>query len=233
MHATFWGWAASRADLTLFYSNWKPKLLFCTSSCSLKSLSLLNGNGWNLVSRHIWTCKVYLLYFQSYESFSGNHFYTTKSFLALKVLEIDSLNFACPNIFTKCAWRPNFSHFDWEMTKITGVQLDVPSPTRRSSDFNVRMSFVLMKMIGLLSTYGPKIEWYSACAVLWSYIVTQTKPAPLTCTVVVPMRPWQWEKSRPPLEKTLSTKSSSPEFSITLLCTHEIIVAWKHWWNFN
>ena len=35
------------------YSNWRPKLLFCTPSCSLKSLSFHKGNGSNLVSRHI------------------------------------------------------------------------------------------------------------------------------------------------------------------------------------
>ena len=35
--------------------------------------------------------------------------------------EIESWNFACPNILKRCAWRPNFSHFSWEMTKISTV----------------------------------------------------------------------------------------------------------------
>ena len=32
----------------------------------------------------------------------------------------------CPNTFRKCAWRPNFSHFGWEMTKIFTVPKQCP-----------------------------------------------------------------------------------------------------------
>ena len=49
--------------------------------------------------------------------------YTTKTFITLKVQEIESWNFVCPNILKRCAWTPNFSHFGWEMTKIWGVGL--------------------------------------------------------------------------------------------------------------
>ena len=44
-----------------------------------------------------------------------------KSFITLKVQEEESWNFVCPNTFRKCAWRPNFSHFGWKMTKISTV----------------------------------------------------------------------------------------------------------------
>ena len=47
---------------------------------------------------------------------------------------LEGWNFACPNILRKCAWRTNSSQFGWEMTKISSVQLDVRSPTWRSSD---------------------------------------------------------------------------------------------------
>ena len=55
--------------------------------------------------------------------------YTTKTFITLKVQEIESWNFACPNILKRCAWRPNFSHFGWEMTKISTVPVQHNCPT--------------------------------------------------------------------------------------------------------
>ena len=59
---------------------------------------------------------------------------STKIFLTLKVKVIESWNFVCPNIFKKCAWRPNFSHFCSEMTKISMSKLTFACPTWRSSD---------------------------------------------------------------------------------------------------
>ena len=43
-------------------------------------------------------------------------------YITMKVQEIqESWNFVCPNILIRCAWRPNFSYFGWEMTKISTV----------------------------------------------------------------------------------------------------------------
>ena len=53
----------------------------------------------------------------------------TKCFITMKVQEIESWNFACPNILKRCAWRPNFSHFGWEMTKISTVPVQHNCPT--------------------------------------------------------------------------------------------------------
>ena len=50
---------------------------------------------------------------------------STKSFVTLKVHVIKSWNFVCKNILIRCGWRPNFSHFGWEMTKIWGCRIDV------------------------------------------------------------------------------------------------------------
>ena len=55
--------------------------------------------------------------------------YITKSLRTLKVQVIESWNFACPNILKRCAWRPNFSHFSWEMTKISTVPVQHRCPT--------------------------------------------------------------------------------------------------------
>ena len=54
---------------------------------------------------------------------------STKCFTTMKVQEIESWNFACPNILKRCAWRPNFSHFSWEMTKISTVPVQHRCPT--------------------------------------------------------------------------------------------------------
>ena len=54
---------------------------------------------------------------------------STKCFITMKVQEIESWNFACPNILKRCAWRPNFSHFSWEMTKISTVPVHHRCPT--------------------------------------------------------------------------------------------------------
>ena len=54
---------------------------------------------------------------------------STKCFITMKVQEIGSWNFACPNILKRCAWRPNFSHFGWEMTKISTVPVQHNCPT--------------------------------------------------------------------------------------------------------
>ena len=54
---------------------------------------------------------------------------STKCFITMKVQEIESWNFACPNILKRCAWRPNFSHFSWEMTKISTVPVQHRCPT--------------------------------------------------------------------------------------------------------
>ena len=64
----------------------------------------------------------------------------TKSFITLKVQVIESWNLACPNILKKCAWRPNFSHFGSEMTKISMSKLTFTCPTWRSSDCMSLMS---------------------------------------------------------------------------------------------
>ena len=53
---------------------------------------------------------------------------STKSFITLKVQEIESWNFVCPNTFRKCAWKQNFSHFGWEMTKISTVPKTMSCP---------------------------------------------------------------------------------------------------------
>ena len=57
-----------------------PSCSFARQVAISISLSFLNGNGWNLISstlwKHIRTCKIsalYLLYFHSYETFSGNY----------------------------------------------------------------------------------------------------------------------------------------------------------------
>ena len=57
----------------------------------------------------------------NYKSKFCSTFTSTKSFITLKVQEIESWNFVCPNILKRCAWRPNFSHFGREMTKISTV----------------------------------------------------------------------------------------------------------------
>ena len=54
---------------------------------------------------------------------------STKCFITMKVQEIETWKFACPNISKKCAWRPNFSHFSWEMTKISTVPAQHRCPT--------------------------------------------------------------------------------------------------------
>ena len=53
---------------------------------------------------------------------------STKCFITMKVQEIESWNFVCPNTFRNCAWRPNFSHFGWEMTKISIVPVMMSCP---------------------------------------------------------------------------------------------------------
>jgi len=55
--------------------------------------------------------------------------YTTKTFITFTVQEIESWNFVCPNILKRCALRPNFSHFGWEMTKISTVPVQHNCPT--------------------------------------------------------------------------------------------------------
>ena len=106
------------------YSNWQPKWIFAFQVDLSISPSFLNRNGWNLVSRHIfWRC----LDTQNFSSLSlllselSNLRWrylviSTKSFISLKVQVIESWNFVCPNVFKKCAWRPNFIHFGWEIT---------------------------------------------------------------------------------------------------------------------
>ena len=54
---------------------------------------------------------------------------STECLITMKVQEIESWNFACPNILKRCAWRPNFSHFSWEMTKISTVPVQHRCPT--------------------------------------------------------------------------------------------------------
>ena len=60
-----------------------------------------------------------------------------KCFITMKVQEIESWNFACPNILKRCAWRPNFSHFWSETTKISMSKLTFTCPTWCSSDCNL------------------------------------------------------------------------------------------------
>ena len=54
---------------------------------------------------------------------------STKSFITLKGQEIESWDFVCPNILKRCAWRPNFGHISWEMTKISTVPVQHRCPT--------------------------------------------------------------------------------------------------------
>ena len=66
---------------------------------------------------------------------------------------LEGWNFACPNILRKCAWRPNFSQFGWEMTKISSVQLDVRSPTWHSSDCSSCQSTIFVSITSLKGMY--------------------------------------------------------------------------------
>ena len=45
----------------------------------------------------------------------------TFKIITLKVQEIEGWNFVCPNICKRCGWKQIFSHFGWEMTKISTV----------------------------------------------------------------------------------------------------------------
>ena len=97
------------------------------------SLSFLNRNGWNLVSRYIFQRCLDTQNFSSLplklselSNLKWRYLViSTKSFISLKVQVIKSWNLVCPNIFKKYAWRPNFSQFGWEMTEILREQLGV------------------------------------------------------------------------------------------------------------
>ena len=107
-------------------------------------LSFLNWGGLNLVSLQAHLFKMFghakfqlsiSCTFKVMKVFVVYLVISTKCFITLKVLqEIESWNFACSNILKKCAWRPNFSHFGWDMTKISLSNLKFLSPIWFSSD---------------------------------------------------------------------------------------------------
>ena len=53
----------------------------------------------------------------------------TKCFINMKVQEIESWNFLISKHLKRCAWRPNFSHFGYEITKISTVPVQHRCPT--------------------------------------------------------------------------------------------------------
>ena len=84
--------------------------------------------------RRLWDTQITSLICKKFEFFQFlskfcSTFTSTKSFITLKVQEIESWNFACPNILKRCGWTPNFSHFGWEMTKISTVPVQHRCPT--------------------------------------------------------------------------------------------------------
>ena len=91
---------------------------------------------------------------------------STKCFITMKVQEIESWNFACPNILKRCAWRPNFSHFSWEMTKILTVPAQHMCPTFSIGDgtyLNDISSFGSGISLPFLKRNGCNLWWNTYC----------------------------------------------------------------------